>query len=278
MIWALGLGLALVVSFYLAAPFLARNEVASDTAEIEAYKAELRALEQSEEPETAKKAIIQARLLKAAKAELPITKAQSVIFPSIIGIALIGGSAGVYGLIGSPNFTPESRQAPPPMVAEAGTPNFADLLPRFEARLAENPDDATGWYLYGRTLMLAGDSEAGLRAYEKALDLADTPDIRKEYEAAKQFAEQVQSGPSAEDIAAMQNLSEEDRQAAIENMVESLSARLEDNPNNVEGWIRLLRARKVLGQTDAAATDMKRLRTVFPVQANEIIEQAGWTE
>ena len=278
MIWALGLGLALVVSLYLAAPFLARDVAEPDTIEIEAYKAELRALAQSEEPEAAKKAIIQARLLKAAKADLPITKAQSVIFPTLIGIALIGGSAGVYGLIGSPNFTPESRQAPPPIVAEADTPNFIDLLPRFEARLAENPNDATGWYLYGRTLMLARDSEAGIRAYEKALELTDTPDIRKEYEAAKQFSEQLRSGPSADDISAMQNLSGEDRQAAIENMVESLSTRLEDNPNNVEGWRRLLRARKVLGQSDAAATDIDRLRTALPDQADEIIAQAGWAE
>lgn len=278
MIWALGLGLAIVVSLYLAAPFLAREVAQSDKTEIDAYKAELRALEQSEEPEAAKKSIIQARLLKAAKADLPIAKAQSVILPTLIGIALIGGSAGLYSLIGSPNFTPESRQAPPPMVAEADTPNFNDLLPRFEARLAENPNDATGWYLYGRTLMLAGDSKAGLRAYEKALELTNTPDIRKEYEAAKQFAEQVRSGPRAEDIAAMQKLSEEDRQAAIENMVESLSARLEDDPNNTEGWQRLLRARKVLGQTDAAATDIKRLKAALPDQADEIIAQTGWAE
>lgn len=278
MIWALGLGLGLVVSLYLAAPFFARDVVESDTTEIDAYKAELRALAQSEEPVAAKKAIIQARLLKAAKADLPIAKAQSVIFPLIIGVALIGGSAGVYGLIGSPNFTPESRQAPPPMVTEADTPNYADLLPRFEARLAENPNDATGWYLYGRTLMLAGDSEAGLRAYEKALELTDTPDIRKEYEAAKQFAQQVGSGPSAEGIASMQNLSQEDRQIAIQNMVESLSARLEDNPNNIEGWRRLLRARKVLGQSDAASTDIKRLKAALPEQADEIIAQTGWAE
>ena len=278
MIWALGLALALVVSLYLAAPFIARDVAQSDTTEIDAYKAELRALAESEEPEAAKKAIIQARLLKAAKADLPIAKTQSVILPSLIGITLIGGSAALYGLIGSPNFIPESRQAPPPMVAEADSPNFNDLLPRFEARLAENPNDATGWYLYGRTLMLSGNSEAGLRAYEKALELTDTPDIRKEYEAAKQFAEQIGSGPSPEDIAAMQNLSEEDRQAAIENMVESLRARLEENPNNVEGWRRLLRARKVLGQTEAAATDMIRLKAALPAQAEEIIAQAGWAK
>ena len=61
-------------------------------------------------------------------------------------------------------------------------------------------------------------------------------------------------------------------------MVESLRARLEENPNNVEGWRRLLRARKVLGQTEAAATDMIRLKAVLPAQAEEIIAQAGWAK
>jgi cytochrome c-type biogenesis protein CcmH/NrfG len=278
MIWALGFALAFVVSLYLAAPFLARDVAKTQTSEVEAYKNELRAIEQSEEPEQAKKAIIQARLLKAAKSDLPIAKAQSMILPSLIGVCLICASLGIYTLIGSPNFTPETRQAPPPMVAEADAPNFQDLLPRFEARLAENPNDATGWYLYGRTLMLSGDSDAGIRAYEKALELTDTPEIRREYEAAKTFAEQVQSGPSAEDIAAMQNLSQAERQAAIQGMVESLRERLEAEPDNIEGWVRLLRSRKVLGQTEEAEDDIARLRQVLPTQADDILTQSGWVD
>ncbi len=278
MIWVLGMALGLVVSLYLAAPFLARDVATSETAEIEAYKNELRALENSEEPEQAKKAILQARLIKAAKSDLPIARAQSFIFPSLIGLVLIAATTGIYASIGSPNFTPETRQAPPPLVAEADTPNFADLLPRFEARLAENPNDATGWYLYGRTLMLSGDSAAGLRAYEKALELTDTPEIRKEYEAAKKFAEQIQSGPTADDIAAMQNLSEDDRQAVIESMVDGLRARLETEPNDVQGWVRLLRSRKVLGQTDAAKADIARLREALPDRADDILAQAGWVD
>lgn len=278
MIWALGLALGLVVSLYLAAPFLARDVVTFETAEIEAYKNELRALENSEEPEQAKKAILQARLIKAAKSDLPIARAQSFIFPSLIGLVLIAASTGIYALIGSPNFTPEIRQAPPPMVAEADAPDFTELLPRFEARLAENPNDATSWYLYGRTLMLSGDSAAGLRAYEKALELTDTPEIRKEYEAAKNFAEQLESGPSADDIVAMENLSEEDRQAAIESMVESLRSRLEAEPDDIQGWVRLLRSRKVLGQTEAAEADIARLRQALPDQADDILAQAGWAD
>lgn len=276
MIWVLGISLALVVGLYLTAPFFAKETRGANSSEIEAYRNELRAIERSEEPDKAKKAIMQTRLLKAAKADAPLAGARSLALPVVICAALIGASAGIYGVIGSPNFTPETRQ-PPPAVAGPSAPDFASLLPRFEARLAENPEDATGWTLYGRTLMLSGDTASGLRAYERALELTDIPEIRKEYEAALKFAAQVQSGPSADDIAAMQSLSPEDRTAAIESMVDGLRARLESDPNDPEGWTRLLRSRQVLGQIEAGKVDIENLRKALPDQADAIIAQSGWT-
>lgn len=277
MIWVLGIALAAIVGLYLAAPFLSTETAASKTSEIDAYRNELRAVEHSEEPEKAKRAILQSRLLKAAKADAPETGARSMAVAGLICFGLIGGSTGLYNLLGSPNFTPEARQAPPPL-AQNSTTDFASLLPRFEARLVENPNDATGWTLYGRTLMLVGDTTAGLRAYERALDLNDIPEIRYEYEAAQKFAAQAQAGPSAEDIAAMQRLSEVDRTAAIESMVEGLRARLETDPSDAAGWTRLLRSRKVLGQTEAAKADIESLRAALPNEAEAIIAQSGWTD
>ena len=277
MIWILGTALSLVVSLYLIAPFLAKAPALTKTQEVEAYRNELRAIERSEEPEKAKKAILQARLLKAAKASAPKAGTRSFAIPGIICVSLISVSLGLYGLLGSPNFTPETRQAPPP-APESAPLDLQSLLPRFEARLADNPNDATGWQYYGRTLMLVGESEAGLRAYERALELTDTPDIRKEYEAAKQYAQDVKTGPSAEDIEAMQNLSTADRAAAIESMVEGLRARLDTDPTDAQGWVKLLRSRKVLEQTDAAKADIKALRQALPEQADDIIAQSGWVD
>lgn len=280
MIWLLGITLALVMGVYLAAPFLAPPRPSKDTAalnsaEIDAYRIELRALEKSDDANPAKKAVLQAQLLKAAKAQTPNMGARSWGLAGGICVGLVGASVGLYSVLGTPNFTPEVRQAPPAKAAAAGT-DFTALLPRFEARLAESPEDAVGWALYGRTLMLAGDAQAGLRAYEKALELTDTPDIRKEYEAAQKFAKQIKSGPDAETIANLQNLSEADQKAAIENMVEGLRDRLEAEPNNPEGWIRLLKSRKVLDQETAAKADMEILRQALPNQAEAIIAQSGW--
>ena len=279
MIWFLGIGLAIAMSLYLIAPFIARDISAAPSSELASYRDELRAIEQSEEPEAAKKAILQARLLRAARAENPRAGARSVILPSIVTIGLIGGSLGLYSLLGTPGFTPEIPQDAP-AVAENETTDLRTLLPRFEARLAENPEDVTGWTLYGRTLMLTGDTDGGLRAYERALELNDTPDLRKEYEAAKTFASQQaktqERGPNAEDIAAMENLSEADRTEAIKGMVESLRARLETDPSDAKGWLQLLRSRKVLGQSEAAQADIEALRMALPEQADVIIAQSGW--
>jgi len=281
MIWLLGLGLVIAVNLYLIAPFIAREVNSSPSAELSTYRDELRAIEQSEEPEAAKKAILQARLLKAARTESPLVSARTMIAPVFITLGLLGGGLGLYSQLGAPGFTPEIPQAAPELAATDPQGNeptdLRTLLPRFEARLAENPNDATGWNLYGRTLMLVGDTDAGLRAYERALELSDTPDIRKEYEAAKTFAEQIEKGPSAEDIAAMENLSEEDRTAAIEGMVESLRARLENDPSDAKGWLQLLRSRKVLGQIEAGKADIEALRKALPPkQAEDIIALAGW--
>ena len=59
-------------------------------------------------------------------------------------------------------------------------------------------------------------------------------------------------GPSEEDIAAAGTLTEEQRSAMVEGMVEGLAAKLEDNPDNAEGWIMLIRSYSVIGKQDKA--------------------------
>jgi cytochrome c-type biogenesis protein CcmH len=61
------------------------------------------------------------------------------------------------------------------------------------------------------------------------------------------------AGPTAQDVAAAQAMSPEERQAMIRSMVDRLAARLEQNPNDKEGWVRLARAYDVLGETEKAA-------------------------
>jgi cytochrome c-type biogenesis protein CcmH len=68
-------------------------------------------------------------------------------------------------------------------------------------------------------------------------------------------------GPSADDVAAANTMTEKDRGDMIRGMVARLADRLKQNSDDIEGWQRLLRAYMVLGERDkalAAAADAKR--------------------
>jgi cytochrome c-type biogenesis protein CcmH len=60
------------------------------------------------------------------------------------------------------------------------------------------------------------------------------------------------AGPSAEDIEAAGEMSEEDRGAFIRSMVARLAELMEDEPENLDGWLQLARAYMVLGETENA--------------------------
>jgi cytochrome c-type biogenesis protein CcmH len=72
-----------------------------------------------------------------------------------------------------------------------------------------------------------------------------------------------QTGPSAEDIAAAQDMAPEDQAAMIEGMVQGLAARLADEGGPPEDWARLIGAYLVLGNTDAAQAVFDNARDVF---------------
>jgi len=65
-------------------------------------------------------------------------------------------------------------------------------------------------------------------------------------------------GPTAADIEAVGEMSEEDRAAFIQSMVARLAGQLEDNPDDIDGWLRLGNAYLVLGQPSDARTAFLR--------------------
>jgi cytochrome c-type biogenesis protein CcmH len=71
-------------------------------------------------------------------------------------------------------------------------------------------------------------------------------------------------GPTSADVAAAANMSTDDRQAMIRGMVNRLAARLESTPDDFDGWMRLGRARRVLGEPAAAAEAYARATALRP--------------
>jgi cytochrome c-type biogenesis protein CcmH len=66
-----------------------------------------------------------------------------------------------------------------------------------------------------------------------------------------------------------------DQQAMVQSMVEGLASRLKSNPHDPNGWVRLMRARMVLNQPDAATAAFKdALRTYN----NDGAQQAAFKE
>ncbi|MCQ1569618.1 c-type cytochrome biogenesis protein CcmI [Neorhizobium galegae] len=85
---------------------------------------------------------------------------------------------------------------------------------------------------------------------------------------------QAPGNPSQADVAAAANMSQGDRQAMIRGMVESLAERLKQDPNNLEGWVRLVRSYSVLGDKSSAEEALKSGLKQFP-SSGELVALAN---
>lgn len=81
-------------------------------------------------------------------------------------------------------------------------------------------------------------------------------------------------GPTDADVAAAQNMSDEDRQAMIQGMVDNLAARLEDEPEDLAGWRMLARSWEMLGDPGAAAKAYAQAVNLDPEHAETLLRAA----
>lgn len=66
----------------------------------------------------------------------------------------------------------------------------------------------------------------------------------------------------------IQALPESDQNAMIKNMVDGLANKLANNPNDLEGWLRLLRSYQVLGEPEKAKAALAKALSTFVGDAN----------
>lgn len=139
--------------------------------------------------------------------------------------------------------------------------------------LASDPGFAPARYYQGLLFAQLGRPDLAFPIWRQLLENSPpnapwVPVIRSEIErvavlAGVQYRVSELRGPSAEDVAAAENMSDEDRQAMIEGMVEGLSARLADEGGPPQEWARLITALGVLGQTGRAVAIADEAETVF---------------
>jgi cytochrome c-type biogenesis protein CcmH len=137
----------------------------------------------------------------------------------------------------------------------------------FREVLDDDPGDLMARYYVGLAQSTRGDREGALQMWESVL--ADAP---PDAEWRRSLVDQVAllrgqlinggGGGGPPNPAAM---------------VAQLASRLDANPNDLEGWLRLIRAYSVLGEKDKAEAALTRARMVFAneTQAQEALAQAA---
>jgi len=146
------------------------------------------------------------------------------------------------------------------------------------AKLEENPANFEGWMRLIRSYGVLGDKAKAKEALDKALQQFErAPFVKRQLlalggelglgDAAAATSEETAAaprGPTAEQMRDAQNMTAEDRQQMIEGMVAGLAAKLEENPNDLQGWIRLARSYNVLQKPEQARDAMARAAKVAP--------------
>lgn len=77
-------------------------------------------------------------------------------------------------------------------------------------------------------------------------------------------------GPTAADVQAAQQMTGAERAAMVGQMVQRLAARLEQNGNDLAGWLKLVRAYHVLGRRDDALKALSSARQSFSGDAEAL--------
>ncbi|MGO7958419.1 c-type cytochrome biogenesis protein CcmI [Rhizobium leguminosarum] len=123
----------------------------------------------------------------------------------------------------------------------------------FEALAKQSPADAPWLPLVNEHIAMNGGAKSG----------AD-PAAPGAGPAAPGAGPAAPGNPTQQDVAAAGTMSAGDRQQMIRGMVDSLDAKLSEDPNNFEGWVRLVRSYAVLNDKDRAAGALKRGLAAFP--------------
>ena len=169
------------------------------------------------------------------------------------------------------------------LVGAAGGVVTAEAKAEFERAVALNADDVKASYFLGLAAEQDGRGAAAASIWRAML--ARAPANAPWRPLVQAALVRVGGSPvlalSDDTVAAAKAMNETDRSAMIRGMVDRLASRLKQNGDDVEGWLRLVRAYMVMGDTDkargvltdarqAVAKDPERLR-----QLNEGLKNLG---
>lgn len=125
--------------------------------------------------------------------------------------------------------------------------------------LNDEPNHPAGQYYLGLAYFQAGDEDNARAVWLGLADRspADAPWMAPLRERLAALGERLPT-IGDEEMAAVAAMSEEDRKAFIGQMIDRLAARLEANPNDVEGWMMLARSQLSMGERENAIAALER--------------------
>jgi cytochrome c-type biogenesis protein CcmH len=169
------------------------------------------------------------------------------------------------------------------LVAAANGVVTAEAKGEFDRALALNADEVKASYFLGLAAEQDGRKADAAKIWHAMLDKAapDAPWRPLVQAALLRVGSPAAVALSDQTVAAAQDMKADDREAMIRGMVDRLASRLKQNGDDVEGWLRLVRAYLVMGDRDkaksalsdarqAVANDAERLR-----QLNEGLKNLG---
>ena len=169
------------------------------------------------------------------------------------------------------------------LAAAAGGVVTSEAKAEFERAIALNADEVKASYFLGVAAEQDGRTAEAASIWHAMLARApaDAPWRPLVQAALARVGGSTAPVLSDDAVAAAKDMNEADRGAMIRGMVERLASRLKQNGDDVEGWLRLVRAYMVMGDRDkaksaltdarqAVANDAERLR-----QLNEGLKNLG---
>lgn len=174
------------------------------------------------------------------------------------------------------------------LAGAAGGVVTSEAKAEFERAAAQNPDDPKANYFLGLAAEQDGRNADAAGIWRTMLEKAPAdapwrPLVQAALVRVGGAPAGVPTAPALPDgaMAAAKDMSEADRGTMIRGMVDRLATRLKQNGDDVEGWLRLVRAYMVMGERDkavsavtdarqAVANDAERLR-----QLNDGLKNLG---
>jgi cytochrome c-type biogenesis protein CcmH len=155
------------------------------------------------------------------------------------------------------------------LTAAAGGIVTADAKAAFERAAAIDPGDIRIAFYKGLAAEQDGQKSEAVRVWTELLARAPADAPYRELIAASLARidpTREAPGPTAEDMAAAQDLSPEQRTAMVRGMVERLAERLKNDGSDLDGWRRLVRAYMVLGDADNAKSAIAAARKALSAE------------